>query len=225
MGARVVIDKSERRTFAMRSPVNWGVLGLLLERQGYGYELYHRFEHTYRELIVLSCQAQIYKGLDALVERGLIEVLPSEVAVPAQAGKPTARHGAQPKTRYRALAEAVPSYRDWLLTQVTQEGQCVELLALLVGALPARDALVVIDRYEQHLLSEHRAAPPVPDGASVLARGLAEHAKDLETGLALKWTTHARRELQAAIDAQRGGRESGQAGATATQPGGRVALR
>jgi DNA-binding PadR family transcriptional regulator len=200
MGARSLIDGSERRTFAMRSPVNWGVLGLLLERQGYGYELHHRFQRTYRELIVLSCQAQIYKGLDALEERGLIEVLPSEVALPARSVKPTTRYRAQPKTRYRALAEAVPAYRDWLITQVTQEGQCVELLALQVGALPASDALVVVDRYEQHLLSERRAAPPMPDGASVLARELAEHAKDLETGLALKWATHARRGFEASIE-------------------------
>ncbi|HEY5344333.1 MAG TPA: hypothetical protein VIJ66_11835 [Solirubrobacteraceae bacterium] len=200
MGARDLIDGSERRTFAMRSEVNWGLLGLLIERQGYGYELYHRFGRTYGKLIVLSCQAQIYKGLDALEERGLIEVLPSEIALPAQAHKPTTRYPGQPKTRYRALAAAVPGYRDWLITQVTQEGRCVELLALLVGALPPRDALVVIDRYEQHLLSERRAAPPVTDGASVLARGLAEHAKDLETGLALKWTTYARRELDASID-------------------------
>jgi hypothetical protein len=204
MGARDVIDGSERRTFAMRSEVNWGLLGLLIERQGYGYELYHRFVRTYGKLLVLSCQAQIYKGLDALEERGLIELLPSEDALRAHAHKPATRYRAQPKTRYRALAEAVPSYRDWLLTQVTQEGQCVELLALLVGALPARDALVVVDCYEQHLLAERSSVPPALDGASVLARGLAEHAKQLETGVALKWTTYARRELQASIDGAAG---------------------
>jgi DNA-binding PadR family transcriptional regulator len=217
MGARVDIDRSERRTFAMRSPVNWALLGLLIERPGYGYDLFQRFKRTFGELIVLSCQAQIYKGLDALEERGLIEPLSSEEALPEELR--------QPKTRYRARAEAMPDYRDWLITQVTQERQRLELLALLVGALPPRDALVVVDRYEQHLLSERGSAPPALDGASARARRLAEHAKQLETGLALKWTTYARRELEAAIDAQARGRESGQAGASTAQRGHQVALR
>lgn len=220
MGARVLTGGSERRTHAMRSPVHWGLLGLLIERPGYGYDLYQRFQRTYGKLIELSCQAQIYKGLDALEGRGLVEPIPSEVAV--------AEEPRQPKTRYRAHAEAVPAYRGWLITQVIQERQRLELLALLVGALPHRDALIVVDRYEQHLLSERTSAPGMPDGAPALARRLAEHAKQLETGLALRWTTYARRELEAAIDAQGWGHLSASAapaGASAAQPGGRVALR
>jgi DNA-binding PadR family transcriptional regulator len=182
----------------MRSPINWGVLGLLLERSGYGYDLFHRFERTYAELLELSSPSQIYKALDALEERGLIEPLPSEVAVPEEQR--------QRKTHYRACAEAVPSYRDWLLAQVSSERQHLELLALAVGALPARDALLVVDRYERYLLAERASAPPPLDGASARARRLAEQAKQLETGVALKWTTYARRELQAAIDAALGGR-------------------
>jgi len=220
MGARVLTDGSERRTHAMRSPVNWGLLGLLLERPGYGYDLFQRFQRTYGKLIELSCQAQIYKGLDALEDRGLIEPLPSEVAVPEELR--------QPKTRYRARAEAVPAYRDWLIAQVAQERQRLELLALLVGELPHHDALVVVDRYEQHLLSERTSAPPVPDGAPAVARRLAEHAKQLETGLALRWTTYARRELEASIDAQRTAEASASAAppsATAARAVDRVALR
>ena len=220
MGVRGLTDGSERRTFAMRSVVNWGVLGLVIDRPGYGYDLFQRFERTYGKLIELSCQAQVYKALDALAERGLIEPLPFDVAV--------AEEPRQRKTRYRAHAEAVAGYRDWLMTQVTQEGQCLELLALLVGALPASDALVVVDRYEQHLLSERGSAPPTLDGASPLTRRLAEQAKHLETGLALKWATYARRELEAIINAQAAPGASASAapvGATATQPGDRVALR
>jgi DNA-binding PadR family transcriptional regulator len=177
----------------MRSPVNWALLGLLIERPGYGYDLCQRFKRTYGKSIELSCQAQIYKGLDALEERGLIEPLASEETLPEELR--------QPKTRYRARAEAVPDYRDWLITQVTQERQSLELFALQVGTLGARDALVVVDRYEQHLLAERQDAPPALDGAPALARRLAEHAGQLETGVALKWTTYARRQLQAAIEA------------------------
>ncbi len=203
MGTRDLIEGSERRTFAMRSPVNWGLLGLLIERQGYGYDLFQRFKRTYGKFIVLSCQAQIYKGLDALEYRGLIEPLPSEVAVPEEQR--------QRKTRYRARAEGVPAYREWLSTQVSQEHQPLELLALQVGALPPRDALVVVDRYEHRLLSERESAPPALDGAPALARRLAQHAEQLETGLALRWATYARRELEASIDAQGGDRAPQQA--------------
>lgn len=221
MGDRVLTDGSGRRTFAMRSPVNWGVLGLLIDRPGYGYDLFQRFKRTYGKTIELSCQAQIYKALNALEGRGLIEPLPSEIAEPEEELR-------QPKPRYRACAEAVPAYRDWLVTQVTQEGQHVELLAIQVGALPPHDALVVVDRYEQHLLSERESAPPMPDSAPALARRLAAHAKQLEAGLALKWTTYARCELEASIDAQRTAQASATAapaGTTGVQPGDRVALR
>jgi hypothetical protein len=194
----------------MRSPVNWGVLGLLLERSGYGYDLFQRFKRTYGKTIELSCQAQIYKALNALEERGLIEPIPADVPVP---GEPR-----QPKPRYRARAEAVPGYRDWLLTQLTQERQRLELFALQVGALPPRDALVVIDRYEEHLLTERGSAPPAMDGASACARRLAEHAKQLETGLALKWTMYAHRELEAAIEAQTGGHAAGLSAGRAVRP-------
>lgn len=176
----------------MRSVINWSLLGLLIGRPGYGYDLFHRFERTYAELLELSSASQIYKGLDALEERGLIEPLPSEVAVPEEQR--------QRKTHYRARAEAVPAYRDWLLAQVSQERQHLELLALQVGALPAPEALLVVDRYEQYLLAERCSAPPTLDGAPPLAGRLTQQAEQLETGVALKWTTYARRELQASIE-------------------------
>lgn len=178
----------------MRSVINWSLLGLLIGRPGYGYDLFHRFERTYAELLGLSSASQIYKGLDALEKWGLIEPLPSEVAVPEEQR--------QRKTHYRACAEAVPAYRDWLLAQVSSERQHLELLALQVGALPAQDALLVVDRYEQYLLTERSSAPPALDGAPPLASRLAQQAEQLETGVALKWTTHARRELQASVGAQ-----------------------
>jgi DNA-binding PadR family transcriptional regulator len=178
----------------MRSRVNWGVLGLLIERQGHGYDLFQRFQRTYGSLIELTHQRAIYKALKALEQRGLIEELPADVAPREQP--------AQPKLRYRARAEAVPAYREWLIAQVSQERQQLELLALQVGALPPPDALVVVDRYERALFSEREQAPPALDRASVLARDLAEQAKQLETGVALEWTAEARRELEAAINAQ-----------------------
>lgn len=180
----------------MRSPVNWVVLGLVIERPGYGYDLFRRFERTYGNALELSCQAQVYKALTALERRGLVEQIRPDAATPEELR--------QPKPRYRASAEAVRGYQDWLITQVTQERQRSELFPLQVAALPARDALVVIDRYEQHLLQDHRNArnAPTHEGSSALARRLVQERKRLEAGLALKWAEYARRELEAAIDAQ-----------------------
>ncbi len=179
----------------MRSPVNWVVLGLVIERPGYGYDLFRRYERTYGKTLELSCQAQVYKALTALERRGLIEQRRSDTAAPEELR--------QPKPRYYASAEAVRVYQDWLITQVTQERQRSELFPLQVAALPARDALVVIDRYEQHLLQEHRSARNAPalDGSSALAGRLVQERRRLEAGLALKWTEYARRELEATIDA------------------------
>ena len=52
----------------MRSPVNWAVLGLTIERPSYGYEILQRFERNYGELLKLSSPSQIYKALDSLME-------------------------------------------------------------------------------------------------------------------------------------------------------------
>jgi hypothetical protein len=37
---------NDRSTATMRSPINWGLLGLLIQRPSYGYELVQRFERT-----------------------------------------------------------------------------------------------------------------------------------------------------------------------------------
>jgi DNA-binding PadR family transcriptional regulator len=214
MGARVLTDGG---VSAMRSTINWAVLGLLIDRPGYGYDLLQRFPRTYGDALELSSPSQVYGALTALQGRELIEPLPSEVALPVEPR--------QPKTRYRARAQAVPAYQEWLIAQVTEERQRVELLALLVGALPARDALVVIDRYEQHALAKRVSAPPMLDGPSTLARRLAEQAQHLETGLAVEWAAEARRELEARIDAERAAQASPTAGRAGDRIDDRVALR
>jgi DNA-binding PadR family transcriptional regulator len=190
MGARVATNGN---TFAMRSPVNWALLGLLIERTGYGYDLFQRFERTYGGALELSCPAQIYKALTALEGRGLIERLPADEAAPAELR--------QPKPHYRASAEGLRGYQDWLIAQVRRERQRSELFPRQLATLPPRDALAVLDRYERHLLQEQRTAanPPALDGASVLARELVEEVSRLEAVQALKWTEYARRKLQAAI--------------------------
>jgi len=194
MGIGVLTDGS---VMAMRSPINWAVLGLLIGRPGYGYDLFHRFERTYGDALPLTSASQVYGALKPLKQKALIEQLPREDGGAGEL--------AQPKPRYRATVAGRCHYREWLIAQACEKRQSLELLALLVALLPPRDALVVVDRYERYLLSQPTGAPALPEDFSALARRLADHAKQLETGLALKWAIDARRELEAAIDARRAG--------------------
>src|SRR5665213_418064 len=68
----------ERSAPAMRSPVSWALLGLLIDRPDYGYNLFHRFQRAYGDTLELSTPSQIYAGLNGLESNGLIERLPSE---------------------------------------------------------------------------------------------------------------------------------------------------
>src|SRR5580692_5073489 len=95
-------------TGAMRSPVNWAVLGLMIERPSYGYEILQRFERNYGELLKLSSPSQIYTALDSLMDRGMIEAT-SETA------------SRQPKLHYRATDEGVRLYQEHLVSQAEEE--------------------------------------------------------------------------------------------------------
>jgi DNA-binding PadR family transcriptional regulator len=207
MGARVATQGS---AFAMRSPVGWGVLGLLIERTGYGYDLVSRFERTYSDTIELSSPSQIYKALTALEDRGLIEKVPQQQS--------TLEELRQPKPHYRATAAGLRDYQDWLLVQVTQERQRSSLFAIQLAMLEPGVALALLDRCEQTYLSQQTTAGETSlGGASTLAGRLVAEVKRLEAGQTLKWTEYARRELQAALAARaereaRGGQATGPKG-------------
>src|ERR1700689_1594364 len=90
----------------MHSPVNWALLGLVIERPSYAYELAQRFDRTYDGALPLSSTSPVYTALGALSDRGLIEGL---------AGP---RVGRQPKPRYRATAKGLEDYCEWLVGQL-----------------------------------------------------------------------------------------------------------
>jgi Transcriptional regulator PadR-like family len=62
----------------MRSRVFWAVLGLVIERESYGYDLGRRFEQLYGDLLPLSGMPQIYMALDVLRNRSLVEQVPHD---------------------------------------------------------------------------------------------------------------------------------------------------
>jgi DNA-binding PadR family transcriptional regulator len=186
----------------MRSPVGWALLGLLIERPGYGYDLVQRFERTYGDALELSSPSQIYTALKGLEQRSLIELLPSE-----DTGTDALR---QPKPRYRATPEGLNRYQDRLISQVHEERRRSRLFARQLAILDPHAALTVIERYEESCLQEptralsERSLSSSGGGTSAFASRLIAEESRLATGTTLQWIEYARRELEAIINAQDG---------------------
>jgi DNA-binding PadR family transcriptional regulator len=174
----------------MRSPVGWALLGLVIERPSYGYELMQRFERTYGDVLELSSPSQIYVALDTLGQRCLIEELP--------AGSGSGGVVRQPKPHYRATAAGLEHYQEWLFAQMRGERRRSRLFARQLAALQPAAALAVIERYEQACLREAREIPATteeePAGSGLAAR-LAGEEERLAVGARLAWVEYARREF------------------------------
>jgi DNA-binding PadR family transcriptional regulator len=185
------LSASEQQTSwaAIRSPVYWAVLGLVIERSGYGYELLKRFERAYEDTLPLSSNSHVYRALNVLHERGFVE----EVHGPGSAGR-------QPKPHYRATREGVHAYRDWLITQarVAHQQSLVFARQLATFVREPQLGLEVIEHYERVCLADAQAgvARGVPvvrdarDPASLAAALQAEHAR-LALERELPWIRYA----------------------------------
>lgn len=181
----------------MRSTVNWAVLGLLIEKPSYGYELSQRFERRFGELLRAGT-SHIYAALNSLEKETLIEPMPSDQ------GAETRR---QPKIHYRATAAGARAYRGWLGERMRDDSQRVALLGRLLstGALDARAMLALVERYERECLEEaSRIAIPRRDeprcageAASALVERLVAEERRLALHGQLMWVEYARKEIRA----------------------------
>jgi DNA-binding PadR family transcriptional regulator len=178
---------------AMQSPVNWALLGLVIERPSYAYELAQRFDRTYEGALSLSSTSHVYTALHALERRGLVEEVP---------GSGTGR---QPKPCYRATDGAVEHYQRWLVSQFADECRRQRLFAMELAALMSDPDIArgVIDGYEQACVAEGGESPLRPtDGSfggveSRLATRLASEQNRLAVGARLEWVQYVRRQLKA----------------------------
>ena len=172
----------------MKSPVNWALLGLIIERESYAYELAQRFRSTYREALSLSSTSHIYTALSVLERRSLVEPVP---------GTPTGR---QPKPTYRATAPGIESYADWLVGYAREErrGQVLFVLGLSALARNPDQVAEVLDRYEQAWLAQDDfkvdGAADGP-GAELVIRSLSEE-KELTAAAKLSWVRQVRQALE-----------------------------
>jgi DNA-binding PadR family transcriptional regulator len=192
--------EKDARAARMQSPVNWALLGLVIDRPSYAYELARRFERTYDGVLTLSSVSHVYTALATLKERALVEEIPGT------------RSGGRPKTRYRATHGGLIEYGDWLVDEVREDRRRQRLFVLQMGSF-VRDpgaAIGMLDRYEQACLQEVARIPLVPEqdrsslhaGHAVLARLSAEEAR-LALDAKLRWLQYARSELRALAEAQK----------------------
>jgi DNA-binding PadR family transcriptional regulator len=177
----------------MQSLVNWALLGLIVERPSYAYELARRFERTYDGVLSLSSISHVYTALGSLRERGMVQEIPGT------------RSGRQPKPHYRATEDGVAQYRNWLIRRIEEERRLQRMSVVQLAALGRHpdQALEVIERYERACLEEARDTPvrardgaDGEPGAGLVARLVAEGDR-LAVGAKLAWIEYARHELRA----------------------------
>ena len=177
----------------MQSAVQWALLGLVIERPSYGYELAQRFESAYDGMLHLSGISYVYTALDTLQRRSMIEEIPGT------------RSGRQPKPQYRATDHGVLSYKERLTSQIEEDFRRSRLFArqLAVFAHEPAVALEVIDRYGEACLDQAgsatipRPAESQADAVSGLADRLVSEESRLSMGAKLPWVEYARREFRA----------------------------
>lgn len=197
--------------------MNWAVLGLVLERPSYGYELFQRLGRRY-EGVLEPPISQIYAALDALERAALIEPLPeAEIAQVAieEAGRSRARR--QPKVHYRATASGARAFRAWVAERMRDDPQHVELLRRLAAAGGAGFDQVgvmheLVDHYERGCVEEASRLPlPRARSAATPAAAAGELVERLmlaaRRGLLdaqFAWIDYARKEIDAFAQARAG---------------------
>jgi DNA-binding PadR family transcriptional regulator len=186
-------DAAERTDATpMRSPVNWALLGLVIERPSYAYDLAQRFERRYGETLPLSNVGHIYTALGVLDGRALVQEIPGT------------REGRQPKPHYRATTLGLKQYGEWLIGQVGEDRRRNQLFVLALGALTNEPEQLreVMAGYEQACLAEGMRTPIVGaqetagDNALALLGRLGEEENRLAVGAKLAWVEYARQELK-----------------------------
>jgi DNA-binding PadR family transcriptional regulator len=183
-------NAGEQSLQPMQSPVNWALLGLVIERPSYAYELARRFERVYDGALSLSSVSHIYMALPALLERGLIEEIGGELG---------ARRS---RRQYRATELGHDEHARWVVRQVAEERRRQQVLIAQLGAIAheRERTIELLDAYEQACLREIAAAPAADThtaGTTGLVRRLLSEEARLAVAAKLRWVQYARAELLA----------------------------
>jgi DNA-binding PadR family transcriptional regulator len=180
----------------VKAGTKYAVLGLLLERPSYGYEVLVRFRRAFDAAQWAISPQGLYASLDRLERDGLIEPVEVQDAdVPRR----------QPRTPYRVTPSGASELRRFLETPMSADASRPELLVRLqcVSRDDSGPLLQTLDGYEQACLDElGRIGNEAPDAAAAAADSLLERLVLEERRLGIQarlmWIDYARRELREA---------------------------
>lgn len=187
----------------LQATVNWAVLGLVIEKPSYGYEIGRRFTTRFGELVPASL-SNIYTTLDRLVRTGLVEPTHAQAATIS---------GRQQKLHYRATSEGARAYRAWLARRLREIDQRSELLLRLLSVslrgVPALDELLA--RYEAECVEEQgrhgtqrpQHGPADPELMPDLLDRMIEDERRSMLQAQLEWVRRTRTELSEHLARQR----------------------
>lgn len=199
---RVDTDLGLSEGEALKSRVVCVVLGLVIEKPSYGYEIWQRFDPRFGGLLMTG-KSMIYSALYSLASAGLIEEMVGMESVGV-------RRGAKPGPSYRVTGLGVRAYSKLMAERMRDDPRRAEMLARLVLAAMTgvEAALELLDRYEQECLGElQRMALPTLDTPWQAVGEVSEVSRVVERLIVeerrrtidaqLKWIDYARAELRA----------------------------
>jgi DNA-binding PadR family transcriptional regulator len=172
----------------MRFSFSWPVLGLLIERQSYGYELMQRFERVFGDTLVLSGPKPIYQALEELHDRGLVERVQGDVSADAPPRRPNIHYG--------ATEQGMHAYKAWLLEQAAEQRRRSVMFTRQLAMLEPEKALEVIDRYERDCVTETDETASKTERDGDVGNRLEDEDERLALGVRLSWIEYARGELE-----------------------------
>lgn len=188
------VDHPMGRQLAPGSLVPWAVLGLVIEKPSYGYELARRLERRFDGLLAVSA-SNVYTTLDRLVKHGMVEEIDPDL--------PTSRRR-QRRLHYRATADGARAYRRWLALRLHGDELRRELLVRL-ASISMRGPVALeelLGLYEAACIVDGEGMERAGSGArdAELMPGLMRRLFELERRMMLatqlEWVAHAREELR-----------------------------
>jgi DNA-binding PadR family transcriptional regulator len=177
----------------VKAGTKYAVLGLLLERPSYGYEVLVRFRRAFDAGQWAITPQGLYASLDRLERDGLIEPIVDDVREASRR---------QPKTPYRVTADGEHELQRFLEAPIGPDPSRAEFLVRLQCAV-MRDAeaiLQMLDSYEDACLQELcRIGGTTGDGTPhrrSLIELLATEDRRLGIQARLMWIDFARQHLR-----------------------------
>lgn len=130
-------------------PMKHAVLGLLVERRGYGYDLIRRFNDRFGAAWDLN-QSTVYAALDDLYDAGLVTAL-DQSGVAAKGGRGRGAPSRSRKVIYVATAEGRENFLTWLTAPIGKVQPIRSEVFLKIALATQEHALPLLEVIDAHI--------------------------------------------------------------------------